>query len=112
MSPRIARTALAVYLLAIYSTLAYVRVITNALRDRGVLRISVAIAFILAASIALLLIFRTRERRTPRMLLSLVAVAAVYAIVIWPMDSPEEKIHSSSTGSWRCSHMRPSTGMW
>jgi hypothetical protein len=93
MSPRIARIALAIYLLAIYSTLAYVRVITNALRDRGVLRISVAIAFVLAASIALSLIFRTRERRTPRMLLSLVAVAAVYAIVIWPMDSPEEKIH-------------------
>jgi len=93
MSPRTARIALAVYLLAIYSTLAYVRVITNALRDRGVLRISVGVAFVLAASVALWLIFRARERRTMRMLLTLAAVAAAYGLVIWPMESPEEKIH-------------------
>lgn len=93
MSLRAARITLAVYLLAIYATLGVVRTVTNALRDRGVLRISVGVAFVLAASAALWLIFRDRDRRTLRMLLSLIAVAAIYAAAIWPMQSPEEKIH-------------------
>lgn len=88
-----ARITLAIYLLAIWSTLGAVRTVTNALRDRGVLRVSVGGAFVLAAAIALWLIFRERERRTVRMVVSLVAVAAAYALVIWPMGSPEEKIH-------------------
>jgi VanZ family protein len=31
--------------------------------------------------------------RRPRTLLALSAVAAVYGLVIWPMESPEEKLH-------------------
>lgn len=93
MSPRIARITLAVYLLAIWSTLGVVRTVTNALRDRGLLRVSVAVAFTVAAILALWLIFREPVRRNVRILLTLLAVAAAYAAVIWPMQSPEEKIH-------------------
>src|SRR5688572_24682654 len=93
MSPRPARIALAVYLFAIYATLGVVRTITNALRDMGILRISVGVAFVLAAGTALRLIFRNPRNRTRRVIVTLVAVAMAYALVIFPMKSPEEKIH-------------------
>lgn len=93
MSPRVARTALALYLLAIYATLGIVRTITNFLRDRGVLRISVVVAFVLAAAFVIWLIFRDRRHRTIRFASMLLGVACVYALVILPMKSPEEKIH-------------------
>lgn len=93
MPPRLARIALALTLLAIYSTLGVVRTITNFLRDRGALRVAVVAAFVLAAGVMLTLILRERRNRTPRVLLALVAMALVYAAVILPMKSPEEKIH-------------------
>ncbi|HEX2061286.1 MAG TPA: VanZ family protein [Thermoanaerobaculia bacterium] len=93
ITPRFARIALAIYLAAIYATLGVVRVITNALRDRGMLRVSVVVAFVLAAAVMLWLIFRDARNRSPRVLLTLVAVAIAYAVVIYPMKSPEEKIH-------------------
>jgi glucan phosphoethanolaminetransferase (alkaline phosphatase superfamily) len=93
MSPRVARITLAVCLLAIYSTLGYVRTITNALRDLGLLRASVGVAFVVSAACFLWLIFRDRRRRTLRFALVLIAIAAMYAAAIWPMDSPEEKVH-------------------
>jgi hypothetical protein len=93
MSPRLARIALVVCLLAIYATLGMVRAVTNALRDQGVLRVAVAVAFALAAAAALTLIFRNPRNRTKGMLVKLIGVSAAYALVIYPMDSPEEKIH-------------------
>ena len=93
MSPRTARIVLAVYLVAIYATLGVVRTITNALRDRGVLRVSVVIAFAITAVLVLWWIFRDARRRSWRFVLLLAIVACVYAAVIYPMESPEEKIH-------------------
>lgn len=93
MSPRTARIVLAVYLLAIYSTLGVVRTVTSFLRDRGVLRLSVGVAFVLALAVMLALIFREPRRRNVRTVLALAVVALVYAAAIVPMESPEEKIH-------------------
>jgi hypothetical protein len=93
MPPRTARIALALCLLAIYSTLGVVRTVTNALRDAGILRICVAVAFAVAATGALALIFRDPRNRTRRMVAMLAGVAVAYALVILPMESPEEKIH-------------------
>jgi hypothetical protein len=93
MSPRIARIALAVYLLAIYATLGVVRTITNALRDRGVLRVSVVAAFAIAAIAVVLFLFRDARQRSRRSVLALLVIGAAYAAVILPMKSPEEKIH-------------------
>lgn len=93
MSARTARIALAATLLAIYSTLGVVRTITNFLRDQGLLRITVVAAFVLAATVMLTLIFREPRNRTRRVILGLLATGIVYAAVILPMESPEEKIH-------------------
>jgi VanZ family protein len=93
MSQRAARITLALYLLAIYATLGVVRTITNFLRDRGILRVSVVTAFVLAAAAILWLLFRDPRRRSWRFVLALAIVACVYAAVIYPMQSPEEKIH-------------------
>jgi hypothetical protein len=93
MSRRLARIALAVCLAAIYSTLGVVRPITNYLRDSGLIRVSVATAFAGAASLMLWLILRDPRNRSIRTVIALVITGAVYALVILPMDSPEEKIH-------------------
>lgn len=93
MSLRAARITLAVYLLAIYATLGVVRTITNFLRDAGILRVSVVAAFAIASVLILWVIFRNARRRSWRVVLALVLAACVYAAVIYPMKSPEEKIH-------------------
>lgn len=93
MSARTARLALAATLFAIYSTLGVVRTITNFLRDHGLLRPTVVAAFAVAASVMLALIFRHPRNRTRRVILGLFATGVVYAAVIVPMQSPEEKIH-------------------
>lgn len=93
MSPRLARIALAVCLVAIYATLGLVRPLANYLRDSGWMRVSVAIAFAVAGALMLWVIFREPRRRSLRAVVTLVATAAVYAAVIYPMESPEEKIH-------------------
>jgi hypothetical protein len=93
MSLRAARITLLLYLLAIYTTLGIVRDATNFLRDRGVLRGSVVVAFAIAAAAFLWLIFRDARNRTKRVVFSLILVCAAYAVVIYPMKSPEEKIH-------------------
>ena len=93
MSLRAARIALAVYLVAIYATLGLVRSLTNFLRDHGLLRVSVIAAFAIAGSAMAWLIFRHPRNRSWRMVLALLLVGAVYGAVIYPMKSPEEKIH-------------------
>lgn len=88
-----ARVALAVWLLAIYATLGVVRPFANYLRDSGWMRIAVASSFALAGALMLWVIFRAPRRRSWRTVFTLLGTAVVYAAVILPMDSPEEKIH-------------------
>lgn len=93
MTTKAARIALAVLLLSIYSTLAFIRRVTNALRDAGQLKTVVAIAFGLAAVAVIALLIRTPALRKPKTVLLIAAAAAIYALVVWPMESPEEKLH-------------------
>ena len=93
MSPRAARIALALVLFAIYATLGVIRVLTNYLRDHGLMRVTIVIAFAIAAVLFLSLIFRDPRNRTPRAIVALLITAVAYALVIYPMESPEEKIH-------------------
>lgn len=99
MTPRTARIALTVLLLGIYSTLSVARTISNALRDAGMLRVAVAAAFGLAAVCAVAFLVRTPQLRNPRTLFAAIGVALVYATVIFPMSSPEEKLHFLEYGA-------------
>lgn len=92
-SQRISRVALPVVLLGIYSTLAVARTITNALRDANLLRVSVGVVFGLVTIVLVLGVVRSPALRSPRVLISAAVVALAYVLVIWPMDSPEEKLH-------------------
>jgi VanZ family protein len=93
MYVRVARIALAVYLLTIYATLGVVRIVTNFLRDAGILRITVVLAFAITGTLLIALLLRNPRNRSRRTLLALLLTAAAYAVVIVPMKSPEEKIH-------------------
>lgn len=99
MSPRAARFALAALLLGVYGTLGVVRRLTNALRDAGHLRTAVAVAFALAALGVVGLVLRRPELRRPKTALLLLGAGALYAAVIWPMHSPEEKLHFIEYGA-------------
>ena len=92
-SQRWSRVALPLVLLGIYSTLAVARTITNALRDANLLRVSVGVVFGLVTVALAIGVVRSPELRRPRVLFSAAVVALAYALVIWPMDSPEEKLH-------------------
>jgi hypothetical protein len=92
-SPKVARVVLPVVLVGVYGTLAVARTITNALRDANLLRVSVVVCFVLVSTAVLVVVLRSPVLRRPRTLLALSAVAAVYGLVIWPMESPEEKLH-------------------
>ncbi|MFT3712958.1 MAG: VanZ family protein [Archangium sp.] len=94
-----ARIALAVLLVSIYSTLAVIRRVTNALRDAGHLKTVVGIAFGLAALAVIALLIRTPALRKPKTLLLVAASAGLYALVVWPMESPEEKLHFIEYGT-------------
>ena len=93
VEPRPARIAVALVLVGIYSTLAVARRISNALRDANLLRVSVAVAFALSLVVLVVFVIRSPSLRRPRVVLSLLGLAGVYALVVWPMDSPEEKLH-------------------
>ncbi|MDX2014237.1 MAG: VanZ family protein [Myxococcaceae bacterium] len=90
---RLARVALPLVLVAIYATLAGARVVTNALRDANLLRLSVAGCFVVTAVGVLAAFVRSPVLRRPRALLALGFIAAAYGAVVTPMDSPEEKLH-------------------
>lgn len=90
---RWSRVALPVVLLGIYSTLAVARTITNALRDANLLRVSVGIVFGVVTLSLLIAVFRSPELRRPRVLIGIAFVALAYVLVVWPMESPEEKLH-------------------
>jgi hypothetical protein len=88
-----ARIVLPLYLLVMYATLGVARTVTNFLRDAGWLRVTVAIAFTLAVAATLALLARGGLLRRPRAWVVLVLAAAAYAGAIYPMESPEEKVH-------------------
>ena len=99
VTPRTARIALGALLLCIYSTLYVARTISNALRDAGYLRAAVATAFTLAAISAVVFIFRTPALRNPRAIFATLGIALVYATIVFPMSSPEEKLHFLEYGA-------------
>lgn len=99
MTPRIARIALGVLLLCIYSTLYVARTISNALRDAGYLRAAVATAFALAAIGVVVFIVRTPALRNPRALFAVLGISIVYGLIVFPMSSPEEKLHFLEYGA-------------
>jgi hypothetical protein len=90
---RLARVALPVVLGLIYATLAGARVVTNALRDANLLRVSVALCFAATAVGVLVAFLRSPALRRPRVLAALGVVTGAYALVVTPMESPEEKLH-------------------
>jgi hypothetical protein len=89
----IASWLLAVYLAAIYCTLGIIRPFTNFLRDHYALRPTVALLFAQTALVALIAVFRQPRLRTWRVAGALALTGAGYAAAIYPMDSPEEKVH-------------------
>lgn len=99
MTPRFARISLAVLLVGIYGTLSVARRITETIREAGLLRASVATAFGLAALALLVFLARNPALRRPRTTLTTLAVALVYAAVVFPMSSPEEKLHFLEYGA-------------
>lgn len=93
MSPLAARIALPLYLAGIYGTLGVARTVTEQLRNAGFLRIAVVVAFSLAAVMAAVLILRDSLNRSPQVLAALAGTALLYGAVVFPLSSPEEKLH-------------------
>lgn len=99
MTTRTARLALTLLLLGIYSTLYVARRITEAIREAGLLRAMVATAFGLAGLGVVTLLVRNPALRKPRTVVLTLLAACIYAAVIWPMSSPEEKLHFLEYGA-------------
>lgn len=90
---RLASVALPALLTLIYGTLSVARRLTEAVRATGLLRLAVGLVFASAGTLVLVLLARDRRARTPRVWAALLLTAGVYAAVVFPMDSPEEKLH-------------------
>ena len=90
---------LSALLLGIYSTLSVARQVSNALRDAGLLRVAVATAFVVAGLGVVAFLLRHRSLLGPRTLFATLGVALVYGTVIFPMSSPEEKLHFLEYGA-------------
>jgi hypothetical protein len=99
VTPRFARISLAVLLVGIYGTLSVARRITETIREAGLLRAAVATAFGLAAVALTVFLARNPALRRPRTVFTTLAVALVYAAVVFPMSSPEEKLHFLEYGA-------------
>lgn len=99
MTPRTARIALSALLLGIYSTLYVARNVSNLLRDAGLLRAAVVSAFLVAGLGVVVFLVRHPSLRAPRTLFATLGVALVYCAVIFPMSSPEEKLHFLEYGA-------------
>lgn len=98
-SQRAPRVALALLLVTLYSTLAVARSLTERLRAANLLRVSVALVFAAVVVALVSAVVRTPALRRPRVLGLGFVLAALYALVIWPMDSPEEKLHFVEYGA-------------
>ena len=99
MTPRTARLTLAALLLGIYSTLYVARTITDSIREAGLLRAAVATAFGLAGLAVLTFLIRNPSLRRPRTFLVTCVIGLGYAAVVFPMESPEEKLHFLEYGA-------------
>lgn len=88
-----ARLYLGLLLAFIYSTLGVARSVTNALRDAGYLRYSVAAAFGLALLLVGVQLVRVRPKLSWSSWGVLALSALVYAAVVSSMESPEERLH-------------------
>lgn len=75
----------------IYASLGYVRAPTEWLRERNLLRLTVAAVFLIAVVLIVRALLRRRPGRTE--LLVLAAVAVVYLVVLWRLERVEERIH-------------------
>jgi VanZ family protein len=92
-SQKTIRIVLAAYLATIYATLGVMKTITIFLRERGMLRLTVVSLFACAAIVAVAVLFRDPLNRTKRVMWTLAIAACVYLAAIYPMSSPEEKVH-------------------
>jgi VanZ family protein len=99
ISRRTARRALAPLLLGLYATLGVARDLTNAIRAAGLLRLSVALAFGAAAAMALGTVLKDARNRSLKMLAVAAVAAGTYAALVFPMESPEEKLHFIEYGA-------------
>ncbi|MBL8955944.1 MAG: VanZ family protein [Myxococcaceae bacterium] len=90
---RAARIALPLYLLVIYSTLGVIRQVSNALRDANLLRVTVACMFAAAVVALVVLLWRLGRLGHARTWVTLGLAGVAYAAALWPMESPEEKVH-------------------
>ena len=79
------------WVLLIYSTLYYVRAPIEFLRERNLLRLTVAAVFLLTAVTVTFFLMRRHPGR--RALSVLGAAAIVYLILFWVMERAEEKLH-------------------
>lgn len=96
---KISRVVLPLLLLSIYGTLGVVRDVTNFLRERELLRFTVGALFGVAAVLAVLVVARTPTLRSFKALGILLGGGGLYAAVIWPMESIEEKVHFLEYGA-------------
>lgn len=99
MAPRTARIVLSALLLGIYGTLSVARQVSNALRDAGLLRAAVATAFVVAGLAVIAFLVRHPLLRSPRTLFATLSVSLIYGAVIFPLSSPEEKLHFLEYGA-------------
>lgn len=78
-------------LVAIYASLYSVRPLAEWLRDRNLLRLTIAALFLLAAAV----ILRKFVARAPRWreIVVMALFAALYLAVLWPVRMPEERFH-------------------
>jgi VanZ family protein len=79
------------WVVLIYATLYYVRAPIEYLRERNLLRLTVATLFLLA--VAAVLAHTLRRRPGWREISVLAVFAAVYLFVLWRTERPEEKLH-------------------
>jgi uncharacterized membrane protein len=100
MSPRTARIALAVLLLTIDSTLAVIRRVTNALRDAGMLKLTVGVIFALTAVAVVALFLRNPALRRPRTLdlrdVAFNASAGLMALTVFTLAARLARASSAS----------------
>lgn len=77
--------------LLIYASLYWVRPIAEWLRERNLLRLSVAVLFLMVLIGILRWSWRRRPGRSERAAIS--AAAAAYVVVLWLTPIPEERVH-------------------